>query len=138
MKHLKAYKIFESNAEDFEEYVQTLNDILTELEDFGYETSVTLSPLQLALRDYHDGEVDTIIVTIQKYSSRNKDSNWTDVRNDKFNKIDLQMTYNRMVEYMSSNGFVKEIDGGGSKLDFMNDRYVMFLPFRLQIRFVKK
>jgi len=100
MKHIKSYKIFESDWttdwEEVSEHIQTIKDILLDLDDIGYYTSVSPTPLKLA-----KGEEPDIYVTITNEGSDN-------------NKDIFEATKNRVIEYMKSNGWkstiVKEVN----------------------------
>lgn len=70
MKHLTTYKIFE-NLSDIESQLQDVRDILLDLDDIGYTTYVSLTPLTLVNIKNPDYKGIEMFIDIDSYPKRN-------------------------------------------------------------------
>jgi|ERR1035437_3657378 uncharacterized protein (UPF0335 family) len=83
MRHIKTYKVFESNKIDIED----IKDILMELEDQGFIVGIKEGD-----SDYYNRVRGDIIITIAK-------------RNSFFNTSEVEEYVDRVFEYIKSIGF---------------------------------
>ena len=101
MRHIKTYKVFESNKIDIED----IKDILMELEDQGFETKVqkdNLKDHKNGKPDYYDGVRNDISVIIERPYS-----NPPFLDRSYFNTKGVEEYVDRILEYIKQIGGVK-------------------------------
>lgn len=98
MKHLKEYKIFESESN--KEVIKTLEEILLDLNDDGYETSIVESPIDLSKGSPNP----RIFLAIN-----NSGKKILDLLRSEFGEFYILWyeTFNRCIDYMKSEGYIQ-------------------------------
>jgi len=120
MKHLKSYKLFESDISTFYdanviskcgETIADIKDILLELTDIGYQANVDYAPF---LRQYLNYKTPVIRISITKSSGDsylNPEFRFLPLWNSEDDKVEFDDVILRVLRYASSEGYKYEYEG---------------------------
>ena len=144
MKHLKEYKIFESNSINFDKIKQNLEDILLELNDEGLDTSVycydstkykeiTFPPSYK--KEWHS-QIDFIEIMLSSKERSDIELNMVHIfevarRISVYLADETGNKYLNLEEYCMNNTYVYMDDG--PRMEYAIPKYIFFFGFTMEL-----
>ena len=133
MKHIKPYKIFESNLSQYfepdvvkksEELIDDIKDILLELSDIGYRTDVDFAPF---LRRYLSYNTPVIQISITKPLGVSDGIRFDPLWSDDDEKVEFDDVILRVLGYITSEGYKYEYQGIKSPAEHIKGQIVRYM-----------